>query len=69
MYRATCTWCAPLLMNCDKLKDAYYCHDEYATYIEVNSEELAELIEKLNEAQEATFKYYNKILKMLRKES
>lgn len=62
-YRAKCTWCAPLLYNCDKYVNAYYPRDKYDTYIEVNTEEEANLIEQLNGHQEATFKIYNELLK------
>ena len=62
-YRAKCTWCAPLLMNCKKYAKAYYPHDNRDTYIEVDTTEEANLIETLNGYQEGTFKTYKEILK------
>lgn len=64
-YRAKCTWCQPLLLNMKAFKKAYYCKDEKETYIEVNSEEMAEHIESLNAAQQATFKRYNELFEYI----
>lgn len=62
-YRAKCTWCTPLLFNCEKYVNSNYPRDKYETYIEVDTIEEVNLIEQLNGHQEATFKIYNELLK------
>ena len=50
-------------MNCKKYAKSYYSHDHYDTYIEVDTKEEANLIERLNGYQEGTLKTYKEILK------
>lgn len=60
-YRAKCTWCLTLLLNMKAFQKATIVHDKKEAFIEVNSEEMAEHIERLNAAQEVTFKRYNEL--------
>ena len=69
MYKAKCTHCAPLLMNTDKFKGVFFYHDKNDTYCEVQSKELATMIEHLNGYQEGTYKTYKQILNYTEKEA
>ena len=56
-------------MNTDKFKGVFFYHDKNDTYCEVQSKELATMIEHLNGYQEGTYKTYKQILNYTEKEA
>lgn len=60
-YRAKCTWCLSQIANLYNKKTAYLCHDKTDTWIEVNTEEEAELIEELNKQLRKTTETYTRL--------
>lgn len=63
-YRAKCTHCASPIMNIYPRRNNYYVTDANDLYIEVSTEEEANLIEQLNGHQESSFRIYNELVKI-----
>ena len=51
-------------MNIYPKSKNYYCADAYDLYVEVDTEEEANLIEQLNGYQEGSFRVYNELVKI-----
>lgn len=62
-HLAECTWCISLLKNSKKYRNHKYGYINSAMWIDVDTTEEVNLIEQLNEHQEATHKIYNELLK------
>lgn len=63
-YRAICTHCVSPIMNIYPKSKNYYCADAHDLYLEVDTEEEANLIEQLNGYQEGSFRVYNELVKI-----
>lgn len=63
-YRAKCTNCISQLLNITKYKDAFFCKDAFDRYIEVDSEEEADLIEEINKQKGNLTKLYERLIKL-----
>lgn len=63
-YRAKCTNCISQLLNITKYKDAFFCKDASNRYIEVDSEEEADLIEEINKQKGELTKLYERLIKL-----
>lgn len=66
-YKVKCTWCVSLLMNMGKFKTTNFCKDENDIYIEVDNKQIAIYIEFLDNAQKATYRFYNEVFNNLEK--
>lgn len=62
--RAICTHCVSPIMNIYPKSNYYYSADARDLYIEVDTEEEANLIEQLNGYQEGSFRVYNELIKI-----
>ena len=61
-YRAKITNIVPQIRNISKYALSYICQDFYDLYIEVDTEEEAELIEELNNTYYKAFAIYNELI-------
>lgn len=61
-YRAKITNIVPQIRNISKYATCYICRDTQDLYIEVATEEEAELIEELNDTYQKAFAIYNEII-------
>lgn len=66
-YRAKITSCAHLIDNLYDFENAYICKDERDTYVDVKTEEEADLIEQLNRHQEESQRIYRELQKAILK--
>lgn len=60
-YRAKITNCIQLIECHYNFEKNHVCHDKYDTYIEVDTEEEAEIIEELNKTTSRTTELYTKL--------
>lgn len=67
-YRAKCTHCISHLANIYDLKEMYICKDANDTYIEVDTEKEAAIIEALDYYDEQALEHYTTLLNVIRKE-
>lgn len=67
MYRAKITDCYQVIECIYDMRKMFVCHDVKDTYIEVKTEEEAELIERLNEAQKRSKELYTQIMNIVHK--
>lgn len=63
-YRAKCTNCISQILNITKYKNSFICKDATDRYIEVDSEEEADLIEEINKQIGETTKLYEKLIEL-----
>lgn len=61
-YRAKITNIVPQIRNISKYAKSYICRDTQDLYIEVETEEEAELIEELNYTYQKAFAIYNELI-------
>lgn len=61
-YRAKITNIVPQIRNISKYAIGYICRDTQDLYIEVDTEEEAELIEELNYTYQKAFAIYNELI-------
>lgn len=61
-YRAKITNIVPQIRNISKYAKSYNCRDTQELYIEVDTEEEAELIEELNYIYQKAFAIYNELI-------
>lgn len=66
-YRAKMTYCIPQMMNVYENGNANVCKDAKDTYIEVNTEEEAELIEEINNHFQQALQLYKQLIKLQEK--
>lgn len=62
-YRAKITNIVPQIRNISKYATGYICQDFHDLYIEVDTEEEAQLIEELNNTFQKAFAIYNELIK------
>ena len=63
-YRAKITNCIQLIECCYNFKKHYVCHDKHDSYIEVDTEAEAEIIEKLNDLQGQCRELYSQLIEL-----
>lgn len=63
-YRAKCTNIVSQIKNITAYSKSYICHDAKDHYIEVDTEDEAELIEELNEEMTQALKTYKKLMSL-----
>lgn len=61
------TYCIPQMMNVYENGKAYVCKDAKDTYIEVNTQEEAELIDEINNHFQQALQLYKKLIKLQEK--
>ena len=61
-YRAKITNIIPQIKNIKAYEKGYICRDKEDLYIEVDTEEEAELIEELNNTYQKAFAIYNELI-------
>ena len=66
-HRAKMTYCIPQMMNVYENGKAYVCKDAKDTYIEVNTQEEAELIEEINDHFQQALQLYKQLIKLQEK--
>ena len=66
-YRAKITDCFQVIECIYDMRKMCVCHDFQDTYIEVETEEEAELIERLNEVQKRSRELYTQITNIINK--
>lgn len=66
-HRAKMTYCIPQMMNVYENGKAPICKDEKDTYIEVDTEEEAELIEEINDHFQQALQLYKQLIKLQEK--
>lgn len=66
-YRAKMTYCIPQMMNVYEKGNAYVCKDAKDTYLYVNTQEEAELIEEINDHFHQALQQYIKLIKLQEK--
>ena len=67
-YRAKITNCIQLIECRYNFKKNYVCHDKYDTYIEVDTEAEAEIIEELNRVQGKSIELYSQLVELTQNE-
>lgn len=66
-HRAKMTYCIPQMMNVYERGNAQIVRDAKDFYIEVNTEEEAELIEEINNHFQQALQQYKKLIKLQEK--
>lgn len=64
IYRVKCTHSQSLLANIKKYQETPWRHDDYESYIEVNTSREANLIARIEGHQKDTFELYKKLLQI-----
>lgn len=66
-YRAKITNIIPQIMNVKKYENQHTLHDAYDTYIDVDTEEEAELIEEMNYTYRKAYLIYKELINITTK--
>ena len=66
-YRAKITNIIPLILNVKKYEKSNFLHDQNDTYIEVNTEKEAELIDELNYTNRKVYLIYRELIDLTTK--
>lgn len=66
-YRAQITKVIPLIRNLKKYENAHILFDAHEAYIEVDTEEEAELIEEMNRTQKKVYLIYKELINITTK--